>query len=131
MSEQAFRTLPHAQPTHCHRYEGRVAVVTGAAQGLRLVIARRLAEEGADIVACDLQEERLAQRARELQEGTNQRIVPYAGDLSEAGIADAMVRRALGEFGRIDTLVNNAAALIRLRLRSEEHTSELQSRPHL
>ena len=96
MSEQVLRTLPYAQPTHCHRYEGRVAVVTGAAQGLGLVIARRLAEEGADIVACDLQEERLAQRACELQEGTNQRILPCAGDLSEAGIADAMVRRALG-----------------------------------
>ena len=116
MSEQVLRTLPYAQPTHCHRYEGRVAVVTGAAQGLGLVIARRLAEEGADIVACDLQAKRLAQRARELQEGSNQRILPYAGDLSEAGIADAMVRHALGEFGRIDTLVNNAAALIRLRL---------------
>src|SRR5262249_6629418 len=42
--------------------------------------------------------------------------LPYAGDLSEAGVADEMVRRALGEFGRIDTLVNNAAALIRLKL---------------
>src|ERR1700756_2742605 len=76
-------TLPFAQPTHCRRYEGRVAVVTGAAQGFGRVIAQRLAEEGADVVACDIQGERLQRTARELQEGANQRIVPFVGDLSD------------------------------------------------
>jgi hypothetical protein len=40
MAEQALKTLPFAQPTQCRRDEGRVAIVTGAAQGLGLVIAR-------------------------------------------------------------------------------------------
>ena len=127
MSEaRALTTLPFAQPTHCRRYEGRIAVVTGAAQGLGLVVARRLAEEGADIVACDIQDERLQRAARELQEGTNQRILPVAGDLSEPGVADDMVHRALDEFGHIDTLVNNAAALIRLKL--VDFTEELMQK---
>jgi NAD(P)-dependent dehydrogenase (short-subunit alcohol dehydrogenase family) len=69
MAEQALKTLPFAQPTQCRRYEGRVAIVTGAAQGLGLVIARRLAEEGADIVACDIQEERLGARRRTCSRG--------------------------------------------------------------
>ena len=119
-------TLPFAQPTHCRRYEGRVAVVTGAAQGFGRVIAQRLAEEGADVVACDIQGERLQRTARELQEGANQRIVPFVGDLSEPGVADAVVRHALDEFGHIDTLVNNAAALIRLKL--VDFTEELMQR---
>ena len=41
MAEQALKTLPFALPTQCRRYEGRVAIVTGAAQALGLVIARR------------------------------------------------------------------------------------------
>ncbi|MPZ35023.1 MAG: SDR family oxidoreductase [Rhodospirillales bacterium] len=110
------KTQAHAVKTECRRYQGRVAIVTGAAQGLGRVIARRLAEEGAEVVVADIQEERVKRTAELLQEETGQRFLGLGGDLSQPGVADEMMARALGEFGRVDTLVNNAAALIRMRL---------------
>ncbi len=111
-----LKTLPFAVKTECRRYQGRVAIVTGAAQGLGRVIARRLAEEGARVVVADIQAERAQRTADDLQAETGMPFLAVSGDLSLPGVAEDMVRRTLDEFGRVDTLVNNAAALIRLKL---------------
>jgi 2,3-dihydroxy-2,3-dihydro-p-cumate dehydrogenase len=74
-------------------------------------------------VACDVQQARLQRTVERLQQETGQRFLAVTGDLSQPGVAEAMVERAVHEFGQIDTLVNNAAALIRMRL--EDFSEEL------
>lgn len=106
----------HAVETRCRRYDGRVVVVTGGARGLGRVVARRGAEEGASVLIADIDEEGAARAARLLSHETGQSVISVGGDLSLPGEAERMVSRAVDEFGGIDTLVNNAAALIRMSL---------------
>ena len=117
MESRAFLTDGYAVEARARRYADRVAIVTGAAQGLGRVVARRLAEEGAaGVVIADLQADRVARVARELSAKTGATVLAAAGDLSVPGVAEEMAGIALERFGRIDTLVNNAAALVRVRL---------------
>jgi 3-oxoacyl-[acyl-carrier protein] reductase len=82
----------------------RVAIVTGAARGIGLAIADRVAADGAVVVAVD----RDGQRLREAAQRLGERAVPVVADVTDREAADGTVADALGRFGRIDVLVNNA-----------------------
>ena len=89
------------------RLHDRVAIVTGSAQGIGLAIAKRLVDEGARVLLCDLDTERVADAARGL-DATGARARTHAGDVSRKATALALVDAAVGAFGRLDILVNNA-----------------------
>jgi 3-oxoacyl-[acyl-carrier protein] reductase len=84
--------------------EGRVAIVTGAAQGIGLAIARRLGQEGASVIVADLDEERSRQAAADLPGPA----IGIGCDVTDPAAVEALVARAREELGGLDVMVNNA-----------------------
>jgi NAD(P)-dependent dehydrogenase (short-subunit alcohol dehydrogenase family) len=89
------------------RLFGKVAIVTGAGQGIGKEIATRLAREGADVVVAEYNAETAAGTAREI-EAIGRRALAYPVDISGVGEVRTMVDDVVGEFGHVDILVNNA-----------------------
>jgi 2-dehydro-3-deoxy-D-gluconate 5-dehydrogenase len=87
--------------------EGRVAVVTGAAQGFGFACARHLAGAGARVVLADLSQESLDQAATRLREAGAD-VATTVADVSREEDVQGLISAAVVTFGRLDVLVNNA-----------------------
>jgi len=87
--------------------QGQVAIVTGAGRGIGRATALELARMGADIVVAELDRANAESTASELR-GLGRRALVVQTDVTSRDDLRAMVERTLAEFGRIDTLVNNA-----------------------
>ena len=89
------------------RLDGKVAVITGAAQGIGRGIALRFAEEGAAVVVADIQEERGRQTTEELT-ARGARATFIHTDVEQEEQIRRMVEHAVETYGRLDILVNDA-----------------------
>ena len=93
------------------RLSGKVAIVTGAAQGIGAAFAHGLAKEGAKIVIADVGDGEAAAGSIIRANGS---AIYVKTDVSSAEQVRAMVERTVAEYGRIDILVNNAAVFAKI-----------------
>jgi 3-oxoacyl-[acyl-carrier protein] reductase len=104
------------------KLEGKVALVTGGAQGIGRAIALLLAKEGTRVVLSDINLEKAQETCREL-EALGREALAVGGNVAEAKDAEAMVQQTVEKFGRLDILVNNAGITrdqVLLRMKEED-----------
>jgi 3-oxoacyl-[acyl-carrier protein] reductase len=88
--------------------DGRSAIVTGSARGIGRATAELLVSQGAEVLINDLDADVAEQAAAEIKGDT----AVFAGDLTEPGVPDQLVQKAIDSFGKIDIIVNNAGYTI-------------------
>jgi 3-oxoacyl-[acyl-carrier protein] reductase len=84
--------------------DGKAAIVTGSARGIGRATAELLAEQGARVLINDLDGDVAEQAASEISGDT----AVFGGDLTQPGVPDQLVQKAVDEFGQLDIIVNNA-----------------------
>ncbi len=95
---------PRPEPAGARRFEGQVALITGASRGIGLGVAQRLSAEGATVILTARKEEALAEAVAQFPEGTALGIAGKSDDLAHrAEVFDTIAEK----FGRLDVLVTN------------------------
>jgi 3-oxoacyl-[acyl-carrier protein] reductase len=99
------------------RLKGKVAVITGAAQGIGYATARKFLDEGATVALVDLAREELEAASSRLK--VNGEIIEsFVIDVTRRDQLEEMVDQLRGRFGRIDVLVNNAGITLDARIQN-------------
>ena len=89
------------------RLEGKISLITGAAQGIGLATALKFAQEGAIVIVCDVKQAAVDEAVRQCT-ALGATAAGFVMDVTQREMVDAVVAQVQERFGRIDVLVNNA-----------------------
>ncbi|NOZ71374.1 MAG: sorbitol-6-phosphate dehydrogenase [Chloroflexi bacterium] len=92
--------------------EGKIALVTGGAQGLGRAICERLAREGCHVVVADLNFVGAEETAADIAATTGQEVIAVKVDVTNESEVEALMQEAIDAFGRLDIVVSNAGVLV-------------------
>ena len=85
----------------------KIALITAASQGLGKASALSMANEGATVIICSRDKEKISKSAREIKDKSGSDVISFQADLSNEGDISKMVESIIKKYGRIDILVNN------------------------
>lgn len=91
------------------KLQDKVALITGADSGIGRAVAIAFAKEGADVAILYLNEHDDAKETKHLVEKQGRRAVTIAGDIGDEAFCQQAIQQTVGEFGKLDILINNAA----------------------
>src|SRR5256885_10751752 len=112
------------------RFEGQVAIVTGAGRGIGRTIALRLANEGARVACVSRSEENATKTKNEINDTRSDAARAYAVDVADHAAVQKIGARILEDFGRTDILVNNAGVTrdaLAMRMSVEDWNSVIET----
>lgn len=88
--------------------QGKIALVTGASRGLGFATANLLAQEGAKVAVNSRNTDKLNEAVQRIKQDTSAEVIAVPGDVSDKGIADALIQQTVQAFGGLDILIANA-----------------------
>lgn len=89
-------------------FTNKVAVITGGASGIGKALAAKCLDEGMQVVLADVEADALARTAEEFQAGGSNSVLPVVTNVARKAEIEALARKAVGEFGGVHLLFNNA-----------------------
>ena len=97
------------------KLRGKVAIITGAAQGIGFATARKFLDEGAIVAVADMKDEAVGDAVAQLKSNSEE-VDGFTVDVTKRAQIEAMVKRVKERYGRVDVLVNNAGITLDARL---------------